>query len=100
MKYVDNDNIYRITLIEGSGDFLPFSGGKRGLSHEPKRGRLCLISLRMAEKQLFYIFKRPLKNKRNIEPVPKTYQNELDKLIKISGLQNLILTKSLIEIAD
>ena len=40
--------------------------------------------------------KKTFKDKRNIEPVPKTYQNELDKLIKISGLQNLILTKSLI----
>ena len=40
--------------------------------------------------------KKTFKNKRNIEPVPNTYENELDKLIKKSRLQNLILTKSLI----
>ena len=40
--------------------------------------------------------KKTFKNKRSIEPVPKTYENELDKLIKKSRLQNLILTKSLI----
>ena len=40
--------------------------------------------------------KKTFKNKRNIESVHKTYENELDKLIKKSRLQNLILTKSLI----
>jgi len=40
--------------------------------------------------------KKTFKNKRNTESVPKTYENELDKLIKKSRLQNLILTKSLI----
>ena len=40
--------------------------------------------------------KKTFKNKRNIESVPKTYENELDKLIEKSRLQNLILTKSLI----
>ena len=40
--------------------------------------------------------KETFKDKRNIEPVPKTYENELDKPIKKSKLQNLILTKSLI----
>ena len=40
--------------------------------------------------------KKTFRDKRNIEPVPKTYENELDKLIKKSRLQNLILTKSLI----
>ena len=40
--------------------------------------------------------KKTFKNKRNIESVPKTYENEFEKLIKKSRLQNLILTKSLI----
>ncbi len=40
--------------------------------------------------------KETFKDKRNIEPVPKIYEKELDKLIKKSRLQNLILTKSLI----
>ena len=40
--------------------------------------------------------KKTFKNNWNIECVPKTYENELDKLIKNSRLQNLILTKSLI----
>ena len=44
----------------------------------------------------FFYFKKTFKNKRNIEPVPKIYENELDKLIEKSRLQNLILTKSLI----
>ena len=40
--------------------------------------------------------KKTFKNNRNIESVPKAYKNVLDKLIKKSRLQNLILTKSLI----
>ena len=40
--------------------------------------------------------KKTFKDKRNIEPASKKYENELDKPIKKSRLQNLILTKSLI----
>ena len=39
---------------------------------------------------------RTLKDKRNMEPATKTYENELDKPIKKIKLRNLILTKSLI----
>jgi len=40
--------------------------------------------------------KKTFKDKRNMEPASKTHENELDKPIKKSRLQNLILTKSLI----
>jgi hypothetical protein len=53
------------------------------------------ISKNGREAVVLYL-KKTFKNKLNIEPVPKTYENELDKLIKKSRLQNLILTKSLI----
>ena len=53
------------------------------------------ISKNGREAVVLYL-KKTFKNNRNIESVPKTYENELDKLIKKSRLQNLILTKSLI----
>ena len=40
--------------------------------------------------------KKTFKDKRNMESATKTFENELDKPIKKSRLQNLILTRSLI----
>jgi hypothetical protein len=40
--------------------------------------------------------KRTFKHKRDIESISKKHENELDKPIKKSRLQHLILTKSLI----
>ena len=40
--------------------------------------------------------KKTFKDNRNMESASKSFENEIDKPIKKSRLQNLILTKSLI----
>jgi hypothetical protein len=40
--------------------------------------------------------KKTFKDKSNTESASKSFKNELDNPIKKSGLQNLVLTKSLI----
>ena len=53
------------------------------------------ISENGKEAVILYL-KKTFKDKRNTESSSKSFENELDKPIKKSGLQNRFLTKSLI----
>jgi hypothetical protein len=53
------------------------------------------ISENGKEAVILYL-KKTFKDKRNTESSSKSFENELDNPIKKNGLQNLVLTKSLI----
>ena len=52
--------------------------------------------LKNGKESIISFLKKTFKDKRNTESVSKSFENELDKPIKKSGLQNRFLTKSLI----
>jgi hypothetical protein len=92
---VDNGPIFPITLIEGSGVFLPFSGEKGVFSGTEMRSIMFDISESGKEAVISYLNKIR-KDRRIMKSASKSYENEFDKPLKNYKLQNLILTKSLI----
>jgi len=75
--------------------FSPVFREKKGFFHEPVRSIMFDISENGREAVVSYL-NRTFKDKRNMKPATKKYENELDKPIKKIKLRNLILTKSLI----